>query len=347
MIRLRMPASPEAVLSLNNDFSAGADNALACIFSLSGLQITDAERALFKTANPLGFILFKRNIDNPEQVSTLVRDLKELVGRDCPILIDQEGGRVQRLRPPHWREYAPMKNFGDLYTSSPDEALENLRFETLRLSEELTEIGVNVDCAPVLDVIISGAHDIVGDRSFSEDPEIVSRLGLSVCRHFIRSGITPIIKHIPGHGRAKADSHLELPRVDASYDDLMSIDFAPFRDISKSDIGAHVWAMTAHIVFDNIDSKHPVSVSDGAIKDVIRGEIGFNGILIADDLDMKALDHYGSASDKAMASLNAGCDLALYCAGELPKMEELARDLPPISQATIERLQKAAFHGNV
>ncbi len=342
-----MPASPEAVLSLNNDFSVGADNALACIFALSGTGITDAERALFKSSNPLGFILFKRNIDNPDQVGALVRDLKDLVGRDCPVLIDQEGGRVQRLRSPHWREYSPMKKFGDLYRSSPDEALEALRFETLRLTQELVEIGVNVDCAPVLDIIIQGAHDIVGDRSFSDDPDIVSRLGLSVCRHFISSGITPIIKHIPGHGRAKADSHLELPHVDASYDELMKTDFAPFREISKSDVGAYVWAMTAHIIFSDIDSKHPVSVSPKAIKDVIRAEIGFDGILIGDDLDMKALDHYGSASDKALASLDAGCDLALYCAGELPKMEELAQNLPKIGQNTLKRLQKAAFHGNV
>lgn len=334
-------------MSNKRDFANGAHNALACIFSLSGLHVTEPERALFRQSNPLGFILFKRNIDTPDQVAALVADLKDIVGRDCPILIDQEGGRVQRLRPPHWRDYPTMKFFGEAYKADPEQGLENLRFETLRLAEELAEVGVNVNCAPVLDLVFEGAHDIVGDRSFSSDPDIVARLGLCVCRHFLNAGITPIIKHIPGHGRAHADSHLELPHVKSTYSALSKYDFKPFRDISASDVGHAIWAMTAHITFDALDEELPVSVSAPAIRDAIRGDIGFDGILIGDDLDMKALDAYGSIAQKACDSLNAGCDLALYCSGELDKMQELAANIPLLHEKTLKRLQKAADYGNV
>ena len=322
----------------NNDFARGCESALACIFSLSGIKLTEQEISLFRNANPFGFILFKRNCENPNQLKSLISKLKEIVGRDCPVLIDQEGGRVQRLRPPHWRCFKPMKYFGDLYVSDPDRALEELRFEILRLADELIEAGVNVNCAPVLDLMFDGAHDIIGDRAFSYDPAIVSRLGYSVCNNLLKAGVVPIIKHIPGHGRAYSDSHLELPIIDASYDDLSALDFTPFREISRSDIGRRVWAMTAHITFNALDTEHLVSVSQKVIKETIRGCIGFDGILIGDDLDMKALDAYGSISDKAIESLRAGCDLALYCGGELDKMESLASNLPKISKKTLERL---------
>ena len=325
-----------------HNFAIGANNAQPCIFSLSGLELTENEAALFRQCNPFGFILFKRNCDNPAQVAALVRSLKDCVGRDCPVLIDQEGGRVQRLRSPHWREYQPMKSFGDSYYADAEHGLEDLRFETLRLAEELTELGVNVNCAPVLDLIFEGAHDIIGDRAFSSSPETVARLGLSVCRHFLRAGITPIIKHIPGHGRAHSDSHLELPNVTVSTDDLSASDFAPFRDISASDVGSAVWAMTAHIMYPAIDKNLPMSLSPDGVKNIIRDDIGFDGILICDDLDMKALDAYGGVSEKANKSLIAGCDLALYCAGEFAPMEELAKNLPPISQDTLKRLNIAA-----
>ncbi len=320
--------------------SNSCDNALACIFSLSGKELTQQEESLFRAANPFGFILFKRNCDNPTQLKQLTDKLKDIAGRDCPILIDQEGGRVQRLRLPHWREYKPMKYFGDLYKnpSHQEQALEDLRFETLRLADELIDVGVNFNCAPVLDLIFAGAHDIIGDRAFSSDPDIVARLGLSVCRHFLSAGITPIIKHIPGHGRASADSHLELPVVDVKYEDLRNFDFKPFKEIASSDVGDKVWAMSAHIIFENLDKDKPASLSSKIISQYIRGEIGFNGILIGDDLDMKALDIYGSASQKAIDSINAGCDLALYCAGDIKVMEELASDLPKLSDITLERL---------
>tara|TARA_R110002095_G_scaffold138347_1_gene119926 strand:- start:307 stop:1317 length:1011 start_codon:yes stop_codon:yes gene_type:complete len=329
-------------LSSNKDFGHEAERALACIFSVSGQTLSDAEASLFKESNPFGFILFQRNCDTPKQVEGLVRDLKTLVGRDCPILIDQEGGRVQRLKPPHWRAHKPMRFFGYAYREDAEAGLETLRFETLRLAEELVELGINVNCAPVLDLFFEGAHDIIGDRAFSDDPAIVARLGLSVCRHFLNSGITPIIKHIPGHGRAYADSHLELPDVDVEIDALSQMDFAPFRDIAASDVGQAVWAMTAHITYQALGANRPISLSGHAIEKTIRQDIGFDGVLICDDLDMKALDAYGSVSEKANSALEAGCDLGLYCAGEFDEMEELAENLPKMSDKTLKRLKNAS-----
>ncbi len=334
-------------MSLNNDYGHGAEKALSCIFSVSNKTLSEEEISLFKSSNPFGFILFQRNCDNPEQVKRLVYNLKNIVGRNCPILIDQEGGRVQRLKPPNWRDYRPMKFFGDAYNASPEKALEDLRFETLRLADELVEAGVNVNCAPVLDLLFDGAHDIIGDRAFSSDPKIVARLGLSVCRHFLNAGITPIIKHIPGHGRAHADSHLELPCVDTNMGELSKTDFAPFRDIAASNVGSSVWAMTAHIRYKGIDNNHPISLSSKAIDTVIRKEIGFDGVIICDDLDMKALDEYGSVSQKANLALKSGCDLALYCAGDIEKMEELAQNLPNLKDKTLKRLKEAANFQNM
>lgn len=329
-------------MSSNKNFALGAENALPCIFSLEGLTVSDNERALFKEADPLGFILFKRNIDTPEQTRALIGELKDIVGRDCPITVDQEGGRVQRLRPPHWRDYAPMKHYGDLYIEDHDKALEALRFETLRMAEELAELGFNTNCAPVIDLDLEAETNGIGDRAFSSDPETVTRLALSVSRHFIQSGITPIVKHIPGHGRANADSHHELPHIKTSMEELQKTDFSPLRDIAKSDVGASVWAMTAHIIFDALDKDHPVSVSAPAIE-TIRTDIGFDGIIICDDMDMKALDKYGTTAEKAVSSIKAGCDLALYCWAKMDAMEELAEKLPKMSEETLKRLQNGAF----
>lgn len=345
---LKTRKSLEDVLSLSNKgFSDGAEHASACIYSLEGCAITDAEISVFKDADPFGFILFQRNCETPDQLRSLVGSLKELVGRDCPVLIDQEGGRVQRLKPPHWREYKPMQFFGELYQESPDEALETLRFETLRLAEELVEVGVNVNCAPVLDLLFDGADEIIGDRAFGSSVDIVSRLGVSVCRHFLSAGITPIIKHIPGHGRAHVDSHLELPVVDVAMAELSATDFEPFRRLATSDVGDAVWAMTAHITYNAISEDDPASLSSKAIDGVIRKDIGFDGVLICDDLDMKALDSYGSVSDKANAALDSGCDLALYCSGEIEKMEELAQNVPKVSREALKRLKKSSNFQNI
>lgn len=330
-----------------NNFADGAGNALAAIFSLSGTELTPEEKAFFQQANPFGFILFKRNCNSPGQVAALIKDIKESVGRDCPILIDQEGGRVQRLGPPHWREYPPVKNFGDLYSENAEKGLEALRFETFRLAEELVELGINVNCAPVLDLIFDAAHDIVGDRSFSNDPEIVTRLGLSVCRHFLKSGLLPVIKHIPGHGRANADSHLELPHVSAPYEELERTDFKPFKGLAVSDVGRTVWCMTAHIIYDKLDKDLPVSISGAVIENYIREDIGFEGILLCDDLEMKALESYGALSELAQKTLDAGCDLTLYCGGELDKMEKIVGKIGKISPITLKRLQNASEYGTL
>ena len=341
------PKAPTGALLSKNNFAHGAEKALATTFAPEGLELNDAERKLFRAADPFGFILCSRNCGNPQQLYRLVQELKETVGRDCPVLVDQEGGRVQRMRPPHWREVPAFRQFGERFEEDEDAALEDLRFETLRLCEALVEAGINVNCSPVLDLIVEGAHEIIGDRSFSADPETVGRLGLSVCRHHLKAGVTPVIKHIPGHGRAGADSHLELPVVDDDPDVLRKTDFLPFRTISGSEFEAGVWGMTAHVVYTGLDPDLPATLSATIIKDVIRGEIGFQGFLVGDDLDMKALDPFGTLWERAAASLQAGCDIALYCKGELPVMEKLAENLPKIGENALERLQKASERGNI
>lgn len=337
-VRLKL-RSRGAVLSL--------DNANAVIYSVKGCALSDDERSFFKDANPLGFILFGRNCESPAQLRSLSDDLRETVGWDCPILIDQEGGRVQRLKGPVWRDYPPMKHFGDMAAADMDGALEELRFTILQMSEELLEAGVNVDCAPVLDVLIPETTDAIGDRAFSNDPEIVGRLGVSVCRHFLAAGITPVIKHLPGHGRGKVDSHKDLPRVCESLEELDGFDFDPFRIVSNSDIGPAVWGMAAHIVYEQIDPEHPSSVSAKVIEDVIRGRIGFDGLLLSDDLDMDALSSYGDVAERALKTIEAGCDVALYCGGKLEKMQKIAKSVPKLSEKAQKRLQKTIERSNI
>lgn len=327
---------------LNNDFAKGAEHVLPCIFAAEGLTLSKGEASLFAQSNPLGFILFKRNCDTPEQVKALVDTLKESVGRNCPILIDQEGGRVARLKPPHWSEHKPMHYYGELYEREGSEsAKDSLNKDMMVLAGELTALGINVNCAPVLDLLFDGAHEIIGDRAFSGDPEIVAELGAVVCETFLQSGVTPVIKHIPGHGRALSDSHKELPHVKGTdWNELVELDFAPFTALSKSEVGAQAWAMSAHMTYEALGDELPMSLSVSSIEKVIRGEIGFDGVLICDDLDMKALDAYGSSlAKKALKALDAGCDLALYCDGKLKIMEELAEALPRISDETLDRLK--------
>lgn len=318
------------------------NNPLAAIFSVSGTSLTDEQRSFFREANPLGFILFARNCESPAQLSALNSDLREAVGRDCPILIDQEGGRVQRLKPPVWRKYDAPRVFGEKAEQLLESALEDLRFRTLRIAEELAECGIDVNCDPVLDVATPEMHEAIGDRAFSSDPAIVSRLGVSVCRHYLAAGITPVIKHLPGHGRATMDSHKDLPRVSAKRDELAASDFKAFRDVCASDIGGQIWGMVAHIVYEDIDADHPSSVSPTIINDVIRGDIGFDGLLLTDDLDMDALSAYGDAAERSVAALRAGCDVALYCSGKLADMQKIAEAVPNLSEKAQKCLQKAA-----
>ena len=330
-------------MSFNNfDFTAGADQALAAVFSIEGPVLQPRERDFFKAANPFGFILFARNCVDPAQLSKLTSDLKQSVGRECPILIDQEGGRVQRLKPPVWRAYPPMRMFGETAVQNVDHALEDLRFNFLQMAEELQAGGINVNCAPVLDVLQSDTHDVIGDRAFAADPDLVARLGLSVCRTLIATGITPVIKHMPGHGRATMDSHHDLPVVNATRSVLEAYDFKPFRAIAQASVAPVVWGMAAHMVFTDIDPEHPATLSHVIIENVMRSDIGFEGLLLTDDIDMQALARYGDAARRSVLALEAGCDLALYCAGKLEIMEKIANSVPKLAPGARKRLQKAA-----
>ncbi len=320
----------------------GARDALAVIFSIEGPELSKDEIALFKQANPFGFILFARNCQTPAQVLALTNHLRDLVGRECPILIDQEGGRVQRLKPPIWREYPAARTFGIQAETDLNGALSDLRFRTLQLSEELRASGINVNCDPVLDVLSNNTHDVIGDRAFSSDPDIVARLSLSICRHYLASGITPVIKHMPGHGRANADSHKELPIIEASLEELEKMDFKPFIEIAQSDVGAAVWGMPTPVLYSAIDPEHAACASPIVIEDIIREKIGFKGILISDALDMEGMAAYGDAATRTNAVLHAGCDLALHCTGKLDEMQKIAESVPKLSINALERLQKCA-----
>lgn len=326
-------------------------NVLAVILSVAGAFLSAEEAALFKDSRPYGFILFARNCENPAQLRKLCADLRACVGFHCPILVDQEGGRVQRLKPPHWRAYPAARHFGHIVESDAphgeDKALSDLRYTTLQMAEDLVDVGIDVNCAPTLDVLCAGAHDVIGDRSFGSDPALCGRLGLSVCRHYLAAGIIPVMKHLPGHGRAECDSHKDLPRVSADISSLEEIDFEPFRIVAQSDVGRYVWAMAAHIIYDMIDPEHPSSVSPTIIEQVIRKQIGFEGILLSDDISMEALSAYGGVVDRAMACLESGCDFALYCAGKLDEMAEIVKIVPNIGEKTRERLQFGAELGSL
>ena len=307
----------------------------AVIYGYEGLIPTEAELAFFKDVNPLGFILFARNIDNPEQVKRAVKALKACVGWECPILIDQEGGRVARLKPPHWGKYPAVKTFADIYTKNgKDEAKEAVYYNYRLLGEELYELGINVDCAPVMDLLVEGAHDIIGDRSFGSDPKQVAELAIENAKGLIDSGVLPIIKHIPGHGRALVDSHEDLPTVDTSLEVLQQTDFASFKYVADKPW----WAMTAHIVYNAVDDKLPATQSPKMIK-LIRDDIGFDGFLISDDLSMKALK--GTFKEKAEKSLDAGCDAVLHCNGNMEEMLDVAKGVKPLTESARVRLEKS------
>ena len=308
----------------------------AAILGCSGLTLTDEERRFFQAVNPLGFILFARNVDTPDQVRALVASLRETVGRaDAPVLIDQEGGRVQRLRPPHWRKAPAGEPFARLAARNLDGAREALRLNYRLIGRELVELGIDVDCAPVLDVPVPGAHDVIGDRAFGHSPDMVAALGRAVCDGLLDEGVLPVIKHIPGHGRSMVDSHLDLPVVEASRAELEAQDFPPFRALADAP-----WAMTAHVVYKSIDDRAPATTSVRVIGEIIRGIIGFRGVLISDDLSMKALG--GRFEDRTTASLDAGCDLVLHCNGDMAEMRAVAAAVRPLTEAAQERLAVAA-----
>ena len=316
------------------------------ILGLAGLALSAEEAALFRSADPAGYILFKRNVESPDQVRALTQSLRDLAGRDVPILIDQEGGRVARLRPPHWPAFPPGEVFGRLYEKAPITAIEACRLNALALAALLRDLGINVDCLPLLDVRDESGHDIIGDRSFGTEPLVVAALGKAVLDGFQAGGICGIVKHIPGHGRARADSHLELPVVTTSRDELER-DFIPFRRLAGAPM-----AMTAHITYTALDAARCATLSPDVI-DFIRNDIGFGGLLMSDDLGMHALGNPRSGGHppgsnaladfgaRALASLEAGCDIALHCSGDFAEMRSIVEAAPVMSAAAAERLAAA------
>ncbi len=306
------------------------------ILGCAGLRLAAEERQFFTRLNPVGFILFARNVEAPDQVRALVSDLRQSVGRaDAPILIDQEGGRVQRLRPPYWRASASAARFGELAARDTGAAIEATRINAQLIGGELADLGIDTVCAPVLDLHFAGAHDVIGNRAYASDPATVSMLGRAACEGFQIAGITPIVKHCPGHGRAVVDSHLSLPVVETSRAELEASDFRPFRALADMP-----WAMTAHVVYRAIDAARPATTSPVVVDLIIRKFMGFDGVLIGDDLSMQALA--GTIADRAAATIAAGCDLALHCNGKMEEMTTLASAIPEIAAATAARLARAS-----
>jgi beta-N-acetylhexosaminidase len=305
---------------------------LACIFGCAGTALTDDECRLYRAKNPLGFILFQRNCESPAQIGALIAEMRRCVGRaDAPVLIDQEGGRVQRLKPPTWRKAPPAAVIGDLANRNLPAAIEAARLNARLIAEELAGLGFNANCAPVLDLRLPITHQAIGDRAYSDDPAIVTALGRAACEGFFAGGIIPVPKHMPGHGRATADSHKELPRVTASVEELERSDFVPFRALRDMP-----WAMTAHILFTALDPTAPATASKTIIDRVIRGKIGFQGLLFSDDLSMQALE--GSLGQRAERALAAGCDVALHCNGNMDEMSEVAQASPSMTPAAREKV---------
>jgi beta-N-acetylhexosaminidase len=302
------------------------------IFGCEGATLSASERQFFRDVDPLGFILFARNCETPAQIKRLVAELRESVGRgDAPILIDQEGGRVARLKPPHFPAYPAAAKIAALGGVRARSAA----WLTARLiADDLGQLGITVDCAPVLDVPVSGADPIIGDRAWGNEPRIVAENGLAVCDGLMAGGVLPVIKHIPGHGRANVDSHRALPVVETPRADLDSTDFAPFRALSGMP-----WAMTAHVLYTAIDPDRPATLSNRVITEVIRAGIGFDGVLLCDDLSMAALG--GKIETRAWDALQAGCDLVLHCNGIFDEMEAIAGAIGPMSEAASRRVTAA------
>ena len=301
---------------------------------LAGPELSDAERGFFREIEPAGYILFKRNCVSRAQVRSLTDSLRDLSGRaDVPILIDQEGGRVARLQPPEWPAFPAGQRFDALYEIAPISAIEAARANAAAIALTLGEVGVNVDCLPLLDVRREGAHDIIGDRALGSDPLRVASLGKAVLEGLAAGGVVGVIKHIPGHGRAGADSHVELPVVTASRAELED-DLAPFRKLANAPM-----AMTAHVVYTALDPDNCASLSPKIIDEVIRGEIGFDGLLMSDDLGMQAL--VGNMAGRAAGVVAAGCDVALHCSGDMAEMVAAAGAVGEIGDAARDRLDRA------
>ncbi len=304
----------------------------AFIAGCLGTSLTPDERAFFRDARPWGFIVFKRNTQTPEQTAALTAEMRETVGWHAPILIDQEGGRVQRMGPPHWPAYPPAQAF--LGINDPVQQREIVRLSARLMAHDLKAVGIDVDCLPVLDVPVAGSHDVIGSRAYAHDPDMVARLGRAAAEGLLAGGVIPVVKHMPGHGRARADSHHDLPVVDASLEALRGHDFRPFRHLADMPM-----AMTAHVVFTALDQRHPATVSRRVVKEIMRGELGFDGLIMTDDISMKALS--GGFAEKSRAAIRAGVDVVLHCHGIMEEMIAVAGAVPDMTGARARRAAMA------
>src|ERR1700736_1723514 len=310
-------------------------NTRAFITGVSGTELGAEEREFIRVMRPWGFILFRRNIDTPAQVAILVRQLRDTAGRpDAPILVDQEGGRVQRLGPPHWPGYPPGAVFGVLYDIDPALGLSAARLSARLMAADLIAVGVSVDCLPLADLPVAGADAVIGNRAYGTEPAKVAAIARAVTEGLAQGGILPVLKHIPGHGRATADTHFRLPEVETSRAELERTDFAAFQPLANLPM-----AMTAHVVFRALDPAHPATTSATIIEQVIRGVIGFQGLLMSDDVSMNALS--GSIAERTKSIFAAGCDMGLHCNGDLGEMRAVARDTPELSGMALKRAERA------
>jgi len=310
-------------------------NSRAFITGVSGPELSATEREFIRLERPWGFILFKRNIEVPAQVIQLVRELREAVGNpDAPVLIDQEGGRVQRFGPPHWPVYPPGAVFGTLYDIDRALGLTAARLSARLMAADLIDLGVTVDCLPLADVPVAGADAVIGNRAYGTEPGKVAAIARAVTEGLEQGGVLPVLKHIPGHGRATADTHFRLPEIDTSKAELERTDFAAFQPL-----GDLPMAMTAHVVFSALDPAQPATTSATIIREVIRGVIGFQGLLMSDDVSMNALA--GSIAERTRAIITAGCDMVLHCNGDLGEMREVAAETPELSGKALERASRA------
>lgn len=310
-------------------------NRSAFICGLAERTLRADERRFISETRPAGIILFARNLEDHDQIRRLISDARNAIGGDDTlVLIDQEGGRVQRLRPPLGRALPPAAAYGALYAEKPEAACRDAYLAARLLADDLKSLGIDTDCAPVLDLPVAGAHEIIGDRAYGDTVAQVAALGRAVADGFIAGGVLPVIKHIPGHGRATADSHLDLPLVTTSRRELENTDFATFRDLA--DMPA---AMSAHVVFSAIDEAHPASTSAKVTSEIIRGYIGFDGLLMSDDLGMKALS--GPMRARAEAVIASGSDIALHCNGDLAEMQAVAQGVPTLAGTALARFERA------
>jgi beta-N-acetylhexosaminidase len=308
--------------------------ARAFITGLSGLNVSANERAFLREAQPWGLIIFKRNVNTPQQVTELTKSFRDAVGWAAPVLVDQEGGRVQRLGPPHWPIFPPGARYGAIYDRDVASGLAAARLGGHLIAAELSVLGIDVDCLPLADVLVPGADPVIGDRAYGTEPGKVAAIAGAIAQGLLAGGVLPVLKHLPGHGRASVDSHAKLPVVDTDRATLESTDFAAFRPLASLPLG-----MTAHVVFSAIDPDAPATTSVTMVREVIRGFIGFRGLLMSDDVSMKALS--GTIAERSRAAFAAGCDVVLHCNGDLNEMSAVASQSPELKGEAAQRAAAA------